>query len=61
MRFDESAADESVICIIGFAFSRQALLDRDDHAALDTDIDAFYLRIARNESVPDNQIHRLLS
>src|ERR1700693_3767733 len=59
MRFDESAADKSVICIIGFAFSRQALLDRDDRATLDTDIDAFCLRAAQNQSVSDDQIHRL--
>jgi hypothetical protein len=48
MRFNESAADESVIGIIGLAFSRQIVLDRDDRATLDTDIDAFCLRVAEN-------------
>jgi hypothetical protein len=47
MRFNESAADESVIGIIGLAFSRQIVLDRDDRATLDTDIDAFCLRTMR--------------
>jgi hypothetical protein len=58
MRFDESAADKSVICIIGFTFSRLVLLDRDDRAILDTNVDTFCLGIAENERVSDDQVHR---